>query len=390
MKKLLLITFMLTVLLVSILNAAGGITVTEKIKLVILPAKIGNGWNMDEVDYLLSILEEQALELGRFQLFPRADLEKILKERNLTELGVSEAVEIGKLGGSKYALLLTLTELSASWSSKTNSYQAVSRYTIKLYDIENGELLASKSMESTGSSKETSQNAISDALKSTASSIWLELRNIFKLEAYVKSIQGDKILLAGIDPKLAKVGFIFQIETATGVGYAKVTGYDKETGSVVAKFMYGERPEVYDVAQEFPTLPAHAGLGLSMFSGLFGLGVTAWTDASGEIPLPLYASMGTFIGEILGYTPVYLNVGVGMKLLEVDRFGGIVSGGISLIGLFDLNTTDFVGAIYGVFVGGVGTYEFNPKFGIYGGLGYNLYLGTSGPTGISFQLGVYF
>ncbi|MGC8955952.1 MAG: hypothetical protein ACP5JS_07680 [Fervidobacterium sp.] len=41
-----------------------------------MPAKIGYGWNMDEVGYLLAISEEQALELGRFQLFPRSDLHR--------------------------------------------------------------------------------------------------------------------------------------------------------------------------------------------------------------------------------------------------------------------------------------------------------------------------
>jgi len=143
---------LLAIMAISIF-AAGGIAVTDKISLVILPAKIGSGWNMDEVDYLLSIMEEQALELGRFQLFPRADLQQIMKERNMSEFGVSDAIEIGKLGGSKYALLLTLTELSSAWSDKSKSYEATSRYTIKLYNIENGELLASKTMESSGSSR---------------------------------------------------------------------------------------------------------------------------------------------------------------------------------------------------------------------------------------------
>lgn len=389
MRKYLILLF-ITLVFLSIF-AAGGIAVTEKIKLVILPGKIGTGWNMDEVDYLLAILEEQALELGRFQLFPRGDLQQIMKERNMVEFGVSEAIEVGKLGGSKYALLLTLTELSAAWSSKTSSYEAVSRYTIKLYNVENGELLASKTMQSTGSSKETSQKAITSALKSTASSIWLELRNIFKLEAYVKSVQGDIIVLAGVDPKLAKTGFIFQIETDRGVGYVKVTGINRTEGTVVTKFMYGEKPNQYDVATEYPTLPAHAGLGLSLLNALFGIGITAWTEPSSEIPLSFYIGVGTFLGGFLGYTPAYLNFGVGYKLLEMGRIGAAVNGGISVVGLMDLDTFEFAGGfVYGAFAGGLLTYEFNPQFGIYGGVGYSLYLIGNGPTGISFQLGVYF
>lgn len=382
---------LLAIMAVSIF-AAGGIAVTDKISLVILPAKIGSGWNMDEVDYLLSIMEEQALELGRFQLFPRADLQQIMKERNMSEFGVSDAIEIGKLGGSKYALLLTLTELSSAWSDKSKSYEATSRYTIKLYNIENGELLASKTMESSGSSKDTGQKAITDALKSTASSIWLELREIFKLEAYVKSVSGNNVVLAGIDPKLAQKGFIFEIETSSGgVGYVKVTGYNKADGTVVTKFMYGEKPMQYDVATEYPTPGVHAGLGLSTFSGMFGLGVSAWTDGSDStIPLPIYVGVGTFLGSILNYTPAYVNLGAGLKLLEMGRIGVQVNGGISLIGLFDLDTSDMAGMLYGAFAGGMLTYEFNPSLGIYGSAGYSMYFSEDGLSGLSIQLGVYF
>ncbi|WP_448378975.1 CsgG/HfaB family protein [Fervidobacterium sp.] len=378
-------------LIICVLNfAAGGITLTEKVKLVILPGKVGSGWNMDEVDYLLSILEEQALELGRFQLFPRSDLQQIMKERNLSEFGVSQAIEIGKLGGSKYALLLTLTELSSSWSSKANSYIAVSRYTIKLYNIEDGSLLASKTMESEGSSKESSQKAISNALRSTATDIWYELRQIFKLEAYVKAVNGNAVTLAGIDPKLAKKGYIFQIETSSGgIGYVKVVGYNKSDGTVIANFMYGEKPEEYDIAVEFPVMPFKAGLGLGMFSGMFGLGISAWGSTE-DIPLSLYIGVGTFLGSIFNYTPVYMNLGVGFNLLEMGRINASVNGGLSLIGLIDLDTFEPVGYIFGAFGGAIVTYDFNPRMGVYGSIGYSLYLGTGGPTGITIQIGMYF
>ena len=382
---------LLAIMAVSIF-AAGGIAVTDKISLVILPAKIGSGWNMDEVDYLLSIMEEQALELGRFQLFPRADLQQIMKERNMSEFGVSDAIEIGKLGGSKYALLLTLTELSSAWSDKSKSYEATSRYTIKLYNIENGELLASKTMESSGSSKDTGQKAITDALKSTVSSIWLELREIFKLEAYVKSVSGNNVVLAGLDPKLAQRGFIFEIETSSGgIGYVKVTGYNKADGTVVTKFMYGEKPMQYDIATEYPTPGIHAGLGISTFSGMFGLGISAWTDGSDStIPLPIYVGVGTFLGSILSHTPAYVELGAGFKLLEMGRIGVLVNGGISIIGLFDLDTSDVIGMLYGAFAGGMLTYEFNPSLGIYGSAGYSMYLSDDGLSGLSVQLGIYF
>ncbi|MFN3691555.1 MAG: hypothetical protein ACK4R7_01570 [Fervidobacterium sp.] len=369
---------------------AGGIAVSEKIKLVILPGKVGTGWNMDEVDYLLAILEEQALELGRFQIFPRGDLQQIMKERNLTEFGISEAIEIGKIGGSKYALLLTLTELTSSWSSKLNMYEAVTRYTIKLYNVENGELLASKTMTSAGSSKDTSQKAITAALNSTASSIWLELRNIFKIEAYVKNVEDGEVLLAGIDPRIAKKGYIFKIETDTEPAYVKVIGYDKIENAIVAKFMYGGTPKIYDVAIEYPTLPISGGVGFSIFSGKFGIGVTGWTEANEETPIAFHFALGTFLGNILGFSPAYVNFGLDFNLIQIGRMGAHINGGLSIIGLIDMETFEPVNYIYGIFAGGLLTYEMNPSFGFYGSLGYSLYIDNYGPTGLTLQLGVYF
>ncbi|MEJ5257825.1 MAG: hypothetical protein WHS64_06210 [Fervidobacterium sp.] len=382
-----LVIFVFLFLLASMFFTAGGVTITEKVKLVILPGKIGQGWNMDEVDYLLSILEEQALELGRFQLFPRGDLQQIMKERNLSEFGVSEAVEIGKLGGSKYALLLTLTELSSSWSSKSNAYIAVSRYTIKLYNIEDGSLLASKTLDSGGSSKESSQKAITEALKSTATDIWYELRQIFKLEAYVQAIQGNTVILAGVDRKLIKSGYVFEIETESGVGYVKVVGFNKNDGTVVTQLMYGEMPREYDVATEYPMLPIRAGIGVSYFSGMFGLGISGWGGTE-DIPVPLHIGLGTFLGSIWSYTPVYLNLGVGMNILTMGRISTMANGGLSMVGLVDMDTYEPVAYLFGLFVGGMITYDFNPKSGVYGSIGYSYYFGDV--SGISIQIGLYF
>ncbi|ODN31379.1 hypothetical protein [Fervidobacterium thailandense] len=382
---LLLMTFILANVAV---YGAGGITVTEKIKLVILPGKVGTGWNMDAIDSLMAILEEQALELGRFQLFSRSDIQAIMKERNLSEFGVSEAIEIGKLGGSKYALLLSLEELSASWDSKNSRYNAISRYTIRLYNVENGELLASKFLQSSGSAKESAQKAISDALKATAGSILSFLRETFKLEAYVKSVTGDTVMLAGVDPKLARIGYIFQIETDTGVGYVKVVSYNKAEGTLVTKFMYGERPNVYDVAQEYPTLPGHGGLALSLFYGMPGLGLSVWSDAMEGTPVGFYLGLGTFLGTFGSETPVYFNIGANFKFLELGRIGASVNAGLSILGLADLESGRFKKYIFGLFGGGILTYEFNPQFGIFLGGGYTLYLESE--SGMYVQLGVYF
>ncbi|WP_372589407.1 hypothetical protein QQE94_02130 [Fervidobacterium pennivorans subsp. shakshaketiis] len=101
--------------------------------------------------------------------------------------------------------------------------------------------------------------------------------------------------------------------------------------------MYGERPEKYDVATESPVMPFKAGLGFGMFSGMFGLGISAWGTTE-DNPLPLYISVGTFIESIFNYTPTYINLGAGFNFIETGRITASVNDGSSLIGLIDLHT----------------------------------------------------
>ncbi len=383
--------FVFTALLIGILifSALGGVTISEKTTIVILPSKTGSGWNMDEVEHLVALLEEKALSLGRFRVFPRGDLQKIMEERNLAQLGITESqgLEIGKIAGAKYALLLTLTELSSNYSQ--GKYVAAVRASIKLYDVTNGELLASEVYTQQGSREDTSQKAINTAINSLASDIENTLRNFFKIEGYIGKISNGRIEISGIDSKIVKPGYVFKVEADEGNAYIKVINIDRKTGTAIAKFMYGPQIQEYDPVVEYPLFPVAGGFGLSLYGLLFGFDISAWTDPNPELPVSFFTSVSALLGSILNYTPVAGNFGVNFNLLEFGRINSYVNGGLSVIGLVDLDTSDWVGMIYGIFAGGFVTYDFNPSFGVYARGGFNMYLDTNGPTGISVALGVF-
>ena len=101
MKKALIIPL----ILLSLIVMGAGLQISQRIRVVILPGKTMQGWTEDDVDYLISILEETMLNLGRFELYSRQNLKEIMKERGLSELGITEAIEVLKLMPNKSIVL---------------------------------------------------------------------------------------------------------------------------------------------------------------------------------------------------------------------------------------------------------------------------------------------
>ena len=329
MKKIYLFLF----LILSLVMFASSLTITDRIKLIVLSGKPGTNWSEGEVNYLLSVLEEQAVNLGRFQLFPRVDLDKILQERNLSEIGIAEAQEFGKISGYKYALLLTLSSITTEKAGTLGEYRVVSRYSLKLYNLDNAELISTKAFESIGTSSESAQKAISNAIQNMAFQIAGELRRLFRLEAYVKSFEGNYIILSGLNPALARIGMIFSTEAVSNATRLKVINIDSANGRIVTEVISGPKPslnqrvieEVDNVVQGVPqttqsTVPANLerkqgitfGIGAS-FESSFGFGGWGLIIHSGEVlPLLIYLSVNDF--EYMYYNLSVADLGAGISI----------------------------------------------------------------------------
>ena len=364
MKKL---YFLIFVILFSTLYfSAGGITISERTPIVILPAKTSIAWRSDILDSLLTSLEEKALELGRFKVLSRVDIDRILEERKLSLAGITEtqAINVGKIAGAKYAVLLHLLRFETSYDSDLNSYVSYIDLSIKVYDLETSELLFVKKIEALGYG-DKSFKAETNAINFAASSIFSALRESFKQKAYVGDIKGKYVKLIGIDPTIVKKNQIFKTKGPLREGYVKVIELDQNF--VMAEILYGEVRKG-DVANEYPVLPVWGGVGAS-----FGL-----PDIESEYSLVPFSfnffgfsanegfGFSTDIGMfgIFGdYTP-YLLLLSGQYLFKMGRISIAPNAGAGLFAIYSETADDVVLMLPGITFGARMVYEFNPSSAI--------------------------
>jgi len=365
-KRVLLI-FLMGLWALTLLGTGEGITITKKMGIVILPGKVGQGWNMGEVNHLIAILEEKALELGRFRVYPREDLKKILEEQKLAMAGITDesAISLSKIAGAQYALLLTLTHLEAQYNKDYDGYTATARMSIKLYDVGNGELLAAERFErQTFFPADTYDEAISEVINYLADDILVTLREFFKLEARVAVTRGNRVYLVGLDPKLVKKGYIFEVENEFGeTGYLKVIDYDRKRGYVIAEHMYGVFPEIGASVKEYPMYPYKGALGVGMYQGAVSFSVSGWGTVEG-LPLNLFVNAGVFLAQFGEYVPFYSTLGLHLPVLTFGRIQMALLSGLSVVGIVNVETEESLHA-FGLGVGVSSEYQFTPKSGLY-------------------------
>ncbi len=364
-----------------VLGFSAGLEISERIKVVILPAEVSKSWLKGDVDYLLSMLEEAMTDLGRFEVYSRAHVKEIMKERGLAEMGITdvEAEELGKLAGAQYVILLKLNDLNTGY--KSGKYWASARLSIRLLDISDGRIVASKPIDrNTGSYYKTSEEAKEALFESIKYDFVQTIKEFFKLKAVVVKVEGGKAYLSGVDPKLLKIGMIFEVKGGLGkVGYVKLVG--EENGYVVAEVLYGEVKPGLE-AKEVPMMGGGGALILSYYMDFgypnvtsFGIGFAGWSG--------LYFEGAYVLGSALNYTP--FDVALGMRF-EVFRMGRVflgVHGGADIFGIYDTDKEDVVAAVFGA-MGGIDVrYEFNPKSGVFAKLDYKYFIGIGGAKTLS-------
>jgi len=374
-------------ILVPVIYFTAGLIVSETTRIVILPGKTYGGWRVEDVDFLISILEEKATELGRFEVYSRQNLKEILKERNLADLGITEAdaIEIGKIASARYAILLTLNDLETG-CRRSNQCWASARLSVKLIDITDGKTIGTKAISvKTFKVYETTDDA-KDALFELIGVEFLKvMREFFTIEAFVWDVRPDGIaVLRGIDPRIVKKGFIFKVEDDYGnEGYVKVFRMTKE--GVLARILYGKVQKGMK-ATEFVTAGIEGDIHLTYMptpiSPLFGIGVSTWKEG-------FMVSIDYIAGTIEGYTPFLANIGLKLEPFHMDRGFLELFGGASLIGLYDENEGYIADAIFGAFVGGGIRYEFNPVSGVRINYQKDFFFGfeTSGTVRIGYFIG---
>jgi len=377
-------------ILLSLIVMGAGLQISQKIRVVILPGKTMQGWTEDDVDYLISILEETMLNLGRFELYSRQNLKEIMKERGLSELGITEAIEVGEIASAKYVILLTLNELRTGYDSEEDEYYAMTNLSVKVIDITDGKIVASKAISEKSYGK-TGADAKQNLFSYLRSEFDFMIREFFKLKAAVAGVKDGKAYLTGVDIRLLRVGMIFKIESGLGrEGYVKVIG--EENGLAVADILYGYVSKGAD-AIEFPMMGMSGALTLDLYSfnldipfignNFFGLSLQAWASEA-----PIYFDFSFLMGSVLSYTPFTFDLGARFETLHFGRMFLGARGGFSMIGIYDTDKEDVIFSVFGAFAGADVRYEFNPRFGVFAKYDWRFYF--PGFSGSEYNLGLYF
>lgn len=377
MKKFIILVFVL----ISIIALSSGLEISKKIRVVILPAKASHGWLEADVDFLLSMLEEAMTDLGRFEVYSRSHVKEIMKERGLAQIGMTDvdAEKLGKLAGAQYVILLTLNNLDTGISD--GKYWASAQLSIRLLDISNGEVVATKSIDyNTGNYFKSYDEAKKALFEYIKMQFVIVMRKFFKLKATVVKVENGKAYLKGVDPELLKVGMIFKIEGGLGkVGYVKIE--KEENGYVIADILYGDVKAGFP-AKEMPLFGGGSALSLNYYSGLtssnisaFGIGFTAWKN--------LYIEASYLAGSVLSYIPFDVVLGMRFNLIRLGRIYAGVHGGADILGIYDTDKEDVIMMTFGAAAGVDGRYEFDPTSGVFLKLDYKYLFGMGGFNALS-------
>jgi len=249
MKQLCIIITMLFCLLYS-QGIAPEITMERK-KLIILASE---NKDSDISNKVIQIASSTAIQLNRYDVIDRGQLDRILSEQKLQHSGVvnpDQAIEIGKVAGANQALYISITNFGQKgvptekqkekdegeepetglfgWMVKEvvkaeidkkmenverypNNIQTVLSGEVRLLNVETGQSISSFnfSADHTGGVKTKSLN---EALKLLRSQMVSHLKSLYQLSSEVLDVRGSNImLLLGEDMGVRK-GMVYEIRT---------------------------------------------------------------------------------------------------------------------------------------------------------------------------------
>ena len=254
----------------------------------------------------LTILVENSLtRLNRFNLIDRRNLDKYLKELELQLAGITdkEVIEVGKIYGYNKAITGTITYADTTfdydnYDGEGTIYGRVDLI-LHIVDVSTTKILYSSKLSGISyysvdryPNKTLKDNALNMALEDLADKVSLKMRDIFKIELRISSInEGDIILLAGLEHGISK-NTIFKVfskkdDIVLENGDIIRGGY-KEKGSLrvkelgneytLATITRGRDIAVGDIAREFYI--GNFLLGLNVFYSSYNLKVVKETRKS--------------------------------------------------------------------------------------------------------------
>jgi len=136
------------------------------------------------------------MQLDRFDVVERAEIEFILEEQHFQLAGLvdqAEAVEIGKILGIDLAFLSSVDRLTASWDYENKRYRGEAAITVKIIDIETGRLTAAVERKGTGTDS-SRQSSLHKALEGCfGAGLMQTMQENFSLQSEVFRVEGRRL-----------------------------------------------------------------------------------------------------------------------------------------------------------------------------------------------------
>jgi hypothetical protein len=381
------------IFLISILCFAVIFSQNVKIPVATFPVDSSAVWEDNVSSILFNLLETQSSKAKRFTLITNDLIKESSTEKEFSMIRVSknDALSTGKLFGAQYVLVLELIKFDTVFDSSKNSFRNDGKVFVELYDLNDETLVTSKQISFYDLGVNNNQAELNSIRSLVIDLMWF-LEESFPQYANVSFVDGNKIVLEGIDPKTVKKGNVFKNSDESKFGYLFVEDITEVT--VIGKLRYGEIFEG-DKLVEVPFFPLWMSLGLSsslmngeiinglnlnVLSSFYNSKIQLTADFDFILSNPISAKF------LLGLSNnILINKITISPLFAANLIYILNPEGFNLIGDEEIFNIDF-----GLSLGAKGIYELNYNLGFGGSALYNLQFGKHVPSNLSFNINLFY
>jgi hypothetical protein len=280
----------------------------NKPTLAILP---GGGIYSPHNDILFGKLQTALIQLGRFNMLERSQVQSLVSERDLVRGGYARAQEIGKLLNANKLLVAEMTSdptAQAIREGKGYRYDSYARASIRFIDVATGVAYDAFEVSAEASDSTSREQAQIRAMDNLVTSIVQGVRERAKLNALITSRDGRRLILDQGRNKGMKSDLYFQAVGRYGEDLGRLRVVDvNDTYSVaeVVRGYYSIKTGASAVEQPYGGSP-------------FGIGYAnrSLITRNGQVE-------GAFNGLDLHFNQSGYGLGWGLELGHVSHRGGV-------------------------------------------------------------------
>ncbi len=179
------------------------IELSKKEKIIVFPFTEPGNFGYKVGQAVADTIITELINMGRFEVADRVNIEKIMKEQTLGLSGLmseENAVEVGNLLGAKTSIMGSVTGFNVG-RNKKEGYDGTLTVDIKVVDVETSRIEKAATLgvsASIGASKTVSDSTLRETvrkklLKKVSGKFFHKMRDYFSLKTYIMTIKGRKV-----------------------------------------------------------------------------------------------------------------------------------------------------------------------------------------------------